>query len=136
MNEPSTYSISELSKHFDLTTRTIRFYESEGLLHPTRTNGKRIYQDKDLVRLRLILRGKRLGFSLSEIKTTMTLYDTQPDEVAQLQYVLETIEAHRKELLQKQHDITNTISDMKEVTKRIQMKLVTINNNIDQKKTP
>ncbi len=134
MTKPSTYTISELSKHFDITPRTIRFYEAEGLLSPKRTNHKRIYSEGDLVRLRLILRGKRLGFSLAEIKTTMTLYDTQPNEVAQLQYVLTTIETHRQELLQKQCDITNTMNDMAVVAERLQASLERMNDTTPPKK--
>lgn len=124
MNAQPTYSISDLSKHLDLTPRTIRFYETEGLLSPERVNGKRIYYERDLVRLKLILRGKRLGFSLAEIKTTLELYDTQPNETAQLNYVLTTIETHRQELLQKQQDITNTLDEMEAVAERIQAHLV------------
>ena len=123
MNSTVTYTISDLSKHFDLTPRTIRYYESEGLLNPVRDNGKRIYRERDLVRLKLILRGKRLGFSLAEIKTTMELYDTQPNESAQLRYVLETIESHRDELVQKQVDIENTLAEMQSVADNVQKKL-------------
>ena len=126
MNQNSTYSISDLSKHFDLTARTIRFYESAGLLSPKRDNGKRIYHERDLVRLKLILRGKRLGFSLNEIKTTMELYDTQPNETAQLEYVLTVIATHKKELLQKQMDIETTLEEMEAVVKNVQQKLETI----------
>ncbi len=124
MNTQSTYTISDLSKHLDLTLRTIRFYESEGLLSPERTNGKRVYHERDLVRLKLILRGKRLGFSLAEIKTTLELYDTQPNEAAQLKYVLAIIETHRHELLQKQQDITNTLDEMEAVAEQVQAHLV------------
>jgi len=123
MRNKPTFSISDLSKHFDLTPRTIRFYESEGLLTPLRENNKRIYSERDLVRLKLILRGKRLGFSLSEIKTTMELYDTQPSESAQLEFVLGTIEAHRRELQQKQIDIQNTLAEMDAVAENVQRKL-------------
>ncbi len=123
MNSKATYTISDLSKHFDLTPRTIRYYESEGLLNPVRDNGKRIYRERDLVRLKLILRGKRLGFSLAEIKTTMELYDTQPNESAQLRFVLETIEAHKNELEQKQVDIENTLAEMESVASSVQEKL-------------
>ncbi len=123
MNSTATYTISDLSKHFDLTPRTIRYYESEGLLNPVRDNGKRIYRERDLVRLKLILRGKRLGFSLAEIKTTMELYDTQPNESAQLRFVLETILAHKNELEQKQVDIENTLAEMESVADRVQEKL-------------
>ncbi len=126
MNTKALYSISDLSRHFDLTPRTIRFYESEGLLKPLRENNNRIYQERDLVRLKLILRGKRLGFSLAEIKTTMELYDTQPSEAAQLEFVLETIESHRQELKQKQLDIENTFAEMESVAEKIQQKLDSI----------
>ena len=123
MNNKPTYTISDLSKHFDLTPRTIRFYEAEGLLKPERENNKRIYSERDLVRLKLILRGKRLGFSLAEIETTMELYDTQPNESAQLEFVLETIESHRIELQQKQIDIQNTLAEMDAVAENVQKKL-------------
>ena len=123
MANPATYSISDLSRQFDLTSRTIRFYESEGLLAPVRENNRRIYHDRDMVRLKLILRGKRLGFSLAEIKTTMELYDTHPDEIAQLKYVLQTIEKHRNELKQKQADILATLNEMESVAQRVGNKL-------------
>lgn len=124
MNTQSTYTISALAKHLDLTLRTIRFYEAEGLLSPERAHGRRIYRERDLVRLKLILRGKRLGFSLAEIKTTLELYDTQPNETAQLKYVLAVIKTHRQELLQKQQDITNTLDEMEAVAERIRAHMV------------
>lgn len=123
MNKKPTYTISDLSKHFDLTPRTIRFYESEGLLSPVRDKNRRIYHERDLVRLKLILRGKRLGFSLAEIKTTMELYDNHPNEIAQLQFVLDTIETHRQELKQKQQDIINTLDEMDSVAEKARSKL-------------
>jgi DNA-binding transcriptional MerR regulator len=129
MNKKPTYSISDLTKHFDLTPRTIRFYESEGLLSPKRESGKRIYRERDLVRLKLILRGKRLGFSLGEIKTTMELYDTQPNETAQLNYVLAIIETHKQELFQKQQDIENTLEEMDAVAENLQQKLGTFTSS-------
>src|SRR5215470_14186477 len=72
------FTITQLSREFDVTTRTIRFYEDEGLLAPERRGQARIYGPRDRVRLRLILRGKRLGFSLSEIKEILDLYDREP----------------------------------------------------------
>ena len=128
MNKAKEYSISDLSRHFDLTPRTIRFYEAEGLLKPARKNNKRVYRERDMVRLKLILRGKRLGFSLAEIKTTMDLYDSEPNESAQLHFVLETIESHRQELEQKQLDIVNTLDEMDAVADRIREKLEKIDN--------
>ncbi|MCY4228968.1 MAG: MerR family DNA-binding transcriptional regulator [Gammaproteobacteria bacterium] len=119
MSSTKTYTISDLAKHFDLTTRAIRFYESEGLLLPKREKNRRIYDEKDRIRLKLILRGKRLGFTLSEIKTTMDLYDNQPNEIAQLEYVLRVIESHRKTLEQKHNDIKNTLTDMDEMSNKL-----------------
>ena len=123
MTENSTYSISELAKHFDVTPRTIRFYEDQALLKPARKNGKRIYNEGDFVRLKLILRGKRIGFSLSELQRTISLYDTQPDEKVQLLFVLETINSHRRELIERKEDIETTLADMDDVRDRIQSQL-------------
>ena len=123
MKSQKTYSISDLAKHFEVTTRTIRFYEDQGLLSPMRKNTVRVYNDRDRVRLQLILRGKRLGFSLAELNETLKLYDTTPDKKVQLEYVLNTIERHRRELKQKQQDIKRTLADMKKVENRILEKL-------------
>ncbi len=119
----STYSISALAAHFDITPRTIRFYEDQGLLSPERKNNRRVYRERDFVRLKLILRGKRLGFSLAEIRKTMELYDSEPNEKAQLVFVLDTINAHRQELQQRQQDIISTLDEMKTVSNRIKQKL-------------
>ena len=123
MSSKATYSISDLARHFALTPRTIRFYEAEKLLSPRREKNKRVYSERDLVRLKLILRGKRLGFSLAEIKTTMQLYDTHPNESEQLKYVLRTIRAHKQELKQKQMDISNTLDEMDSVAKQVRRRL-------------
>ena len=85
------YSISDLSKEFDVTTRAIRFYEDAGLLSPVRQNRNRLYTIRDRTRLKLILRGKRLGFSLNEIGEMFHLYDSEPGEVAQLNHILDKI---------------------------------------------
>lgn len=101
----NTFSIGELSKEFDVTTRTIRFYESEGLLAPTRSGQKRIYSDQDRVNLKLILRGKRLGFSLAESKDLIDLYDPESGNTKQLETLLEKIEQQRALLKQQLTDI-------------------------------
>jgi DNA-binding transcriptional MerR regulator len=119
MSPVKTYSISDLSRYFDVTPRAIRFYEDQGLLSPERINAQRVYNDGDFIRLKLILRGKRIGFSLAELKQTISLYDTQPDSKAQLQYVLETIDSHREELLERKQDIQTTLADMDDVQARI-----------------
>ncbi len=123
MSPVQSYTISELAKHFDVTPRAIRFYEDQGLLSPKRVNAQRVYNDGDFVRLKLILRGKRIGFSLAELKQTISLYDTQPDSKAQLQYVLETIDSHRQELLERKQDIETTLADMDDVQARIREQL-------------
>jgi DNA-binding transcriptional MerR regulator len=117
------YTISELARHFDVTPRAIRFYEDQGLLNPKRVNAQRVYNEGDFVRLKLILRGKRIGFSLAELKQTITLYDTHPDEKAQLQFVLDTIENHRQELIQRREDIETTLVDMDDVHQRVKEQL-------------
>ena len=78
-----SYGIAELAREFDITTRTVRFYEDKGLLSPERDGQRRIYGPRDRVRLKLIMRGKRLGLSLEEIGELMDLYDADPSEVTQ-----------------------------------------------------
>ena len=128
MPPANTFSISELAKHFDVTSRAIRFYEDQGLINPKRVNSQRVYIEGDFVRLKLILRGKRMGFSLAEIKQTISLYDSHPDEKAQLQYVLETIENHRRELIERKEDIETTLADMEDVHQRVKEQLNILGN--------
>ena len=106
------FSISELSQEFDVTTRAIRFYEDEGLLEPHRQGRQRVYSSRDRVRLKLILRGKRLGFSLSEIGDIIDMYDSEPGEVGQLQYFIEKISVRRKTLKQQRDDIEVTLKEL------------------------
>ena len=100
-----TYSISDLAKEFAITTRTIRFYEAEGLLCPQRDGQTRIYADHDRVNLKLILRGKRLGFSLAESKELIELYDPQSGNTRQLQTLLTKIQERRDALNEQLKDI-------------------------------
>jgi len=97
-----TFKISELAKEFDITTRSIRFYEDMGLIQPERKGTVRIYQRRDKIRLKLILRGKRLGFSLAEIRELFELYDAHQGET-QLVKMLNIIE-DKKAVLQRQLD--------------------------------
>ncbi len=92
------YTISELSSRLDVTPRTIRYYEELGLLQPERQQNRRQYTERDRVRLQLILRGRRLGFSLSEIQDMLDLYAADPSEVAQLRDVLRRGEAKLAEV--------------------------------------
>ncbi len=99
----STYTISDLAREFDVTTRTIRHYEDQGLLCPARQGVSRIFSARDRVRLKLALRGKRLGFSLNEIKEIFDLYDVSQDERQQLEVFLDKLEK-RKALLDRQRE--------------------------------
>lgn len=104
MDKP-TYSISDLAREFDVTTRTIRFYEEEGLLQPRRDGQSRVYSDQDRVKLKLILRGKRLGFSLAESRSLIEMYDPSGGNRKQLNALLEKIRARRHALQQQLTDI-------------------------------
>ncbi|MDI5890542.1 MerR family transcriptional regulator [Halomonas rhizosphaerae] len=96
------YTIGELARMFEVTPRTIRFYEQEGLLAPRREGQKRIYREKDRVRLKLTLRGKRLGFSLAEIREVVTMYDAMPDGNARQLWRLLEILADKRDNLERQ----------------------------------
>lgn len=107
-----TFSISDLSREFDVTARAIRFYEDKGLIAPMREGQRRIYTPRDRVRLMLILRGKRLGFSLSEIKDILDLYDTDMGESRQLELLLSKIGERRDALVAHRRDIDLTLSEL------------------------
>lgn len=104
MNTP-TYSISDLARELDITTRTIRFYEEQGMLSPERRGLERVYSARDKVTLKLILRGKRIGFSLAECRDLIGLYDPSGDNQKQLTTMLEKIAERRAQLDQQLLDI-------------------------------
>ncbi|GGZ11943.1 MULTISPECIES: MerR family transcriptional regulator [Shewanella] len=108
----TTYSISDLSREFDITTRSIRFYEDQGLLKPKRRGQTRIYSLKDRVRLKLILRGKRLGFSLGETRRLFELYDADKSSVSQLSTMLQLIEDKKTSLQQQMDDIKIVLMEL------------------------
>jgi DNA-binding transcriptional MerR regulator len=124
--ETSTWSIAELAAEYDVTLRTIRFYEDRGLLTPERRGTVRIYHPRDRVRLALVLRGKRLGFSLDEIATIVDMYDREPGEEGQLVYLLNQITTRRAELEQRRQDIDETLAELAEVEARCQADLNTL----------
>ena len=117
------YSIGELAKHFDITPRSIRFYEEHQLLMPERKGQRRIYYLKDKVRLKLILRGKRLGFSLAEISNLFKLYDTNPNSQAQLETMLELTKTKRAVLAQQLNDIQTLMNELNDVEARCEEEL-------------
>ena len=115
----SEYSISDLSQAFTVTPRTLRFYEQRGLIIPRRQGVTRIYSAADRVRLELALRGKRLGFSLEEIKEIIDIYEPkQVDDPRQLIFLLKKLHEKRKDLINKFNDIKETLNAMDAVEER------------------
>jgi DNA-binding transcriptional MerR regulator len=106
------YSIADLARDFDVTPRAIRFYEDQKLLSPRRRGQRRIYGARDRTRLKLILRGKRLGFSLGEIAEMIEMYDAPPGEAGQLALFLKRIAERRALLVQQREDIKVTLADL------------------------
>jgi DNA-binding transcriptional MerR regulator len=113
-----TWTITALAEEHDVTLRTLRHYEEIGLLSPERRGTSRVFHHRDRIRLRLILRGKRLGFSLPEIATIVDMYDDQPGEAGQLAYLLEQIGVRRAELAQRRRDIDDTLAELDVVEAR------------------
>lgn len=111
-----TYTISDLSKEFDLTTRAIRFYEDMGLLQPERSGPggrSRVYTPRDRTRLKLTLRAKRLGLSLTEAKDLIDMYDSPRDTVPQLKKFLQVLAMHREQLEAQLADLQATLDEVK-----------------------
>lgn len=111
----STFSIGELAREFDVTPRTIRFYEDQRLLAPKRagTGGRqRVYSQRDRTRLKLTLRGKRLGLSLSEIRDLICMYESPSDTAAQLERFLAVLARHRATLERQLHDLQETLAEI------------------------
>lgn len=117
------YSITELAREFDVTTRTIRFYEDKGLLKPRRDGQTRIYSPRDRIFLKLILRGKRIGFSLKESQEIIELYDPTSGNTFQLTQMLEKIADKTSELDQQIHDIEIMKMELAEAGQRCQAAL-------------
>lgn len=107
-----TYTIGELASEFDVTARAIRFYEDVGLLTPARAGRNRVYTHRDRTRLKLTLRGKRLGLTLSEIKQLVDLYEAGTDQAPQLRAFLDVLAAHRRALEQQREDIEITLAEI------------------------
>jgi DNA-binding transcriptional MerR regulator len=121
--QPVTYSISDLAKEFALTTRAIRFYEDEGLLAPRRSGRSRIYGERERVRIKLVLRGKRLGLSLSEIRELLDLYEATNSERPQLTKFLEVLSARRAMLAQQQEDIAVVLAEIDSLERQCRKRL-------------
>jgi DNA-binding transcriptional MerR regulator len=109
------YTIGELAEEFAITTRAIRFYEAKGLIAPARRGVARSYARRDRARLRLILRGKNLGFSLEEIAQYLKLYDADPTQITQTQMLLGRVERAIEDLQTKRADLDRTLKELKEI---------------------
>jgi DNA-binding transcriptional MerR regulator len=112
MNEPS-WTISELAREFSITPRTLRFYEDQGIVSPGRDGRNRIYSARDRTRLKLALRGKRLGLQLTEILSLIDMYDGPGDTITQLRQYKSVLEQHRSTLEQQRRDIEDTLNEIK-----------------------
>lgn len=106
------YTITELTREFEISTRTIRFYEDEGLIAPIRRGRTRLFRHSDRHLLKMILRGKRLGFSIAEIREIMQTYRTPPGEAGQLRAIVHRVGEKRRELEQKRRDIEDLLAEL------------------------
>ena len=130
----NTYTISELAGEFGVSSRALRLYEESKLLAPKREGTKRIYAERDRVRLRLVLRGKRLGWSLAEIRESFKLYDSSLGEEAQLYYLLEKLDARRKILETQKQDVDLALADLGEITDNARTVLSNIQSGKNKRK--
>lgn len=121
--ERGEFSIGELASEFDVTPRAIRFYEDHGLLTPRRAGQRRIYSPRDRTRLKLTLRGKRLGLTLSEIRELVDMYEPGRDERPQLVRFLSVLESHQASLLQQRADIEAQLSEILVFGKKLKKQL-------------
>jgi DNA-binding transcriptional MerR regulator len=115
MTQAMQFTITELAREFDVTPRAIRFYEDQGLLAPSREGAsglRRVYSSRDRTRLKLTLRGKRLGFTLSEIRKLLDLYDSPTGTTTQLRAFIETIATHREVLERQREDLDTTLAEL------------------------
>jgi len=121
--ERAEYSISELAREFEVTPRAIRFYEDQGLISPRRDGQRRVYTPRDRTRLKLTLRGKRLGLALSEIRELIDMYEPGRDARPQLERFLAVLETHKKDLIQQRADIEAQLSEIQAFEKRVRKQL-------------
>jgi DNA-binding transcriptional MerR regulator len=121
--ERAEYSISELAREFDVTPRAIRFYEDQGLISPRRDGTRRIYTPRDRTRLKLTLRGKRLGLTLSEIRELIDMYEPGRDERPQLKRFLAVLQNHREALLQQRADLEAQLTEIQTFEKKVRKRL-------------
>ncbi|MGL5857210.1 MAG: MerR family transcriptional regulator [Angustibacter sp.] len=118
-----TWTIAQLAAEFGVTHRTIRYYEDQGLLAPERRGNTRVFHPRDRARLTLVLRGKRLGFPLDQIRRIVDMYDDPPGHQGQLRYLLDQIDERRAELLQRRRDVAAALRELADLERRCQAEL-------------
>src|SRR4051794_24617617 len=118
-----TWTIAEVAEEFGITHRTVRYYEDVGLVSPERRGTVRVFHPRDRIRLQLVLRGKRLGFPLEEIRTIVDMYDQQPGEAGQLRYLLGQIGERRAELEERRRDVEAALAELDDLERRCQVDL-------------
>ena len=124
-----TYSISDLAEEFGVTARTIRFYEAENLIAPQRRGQTRVYAPRDRARLVLILRGKRVGFSLAEIKEMLDLYDMDGGRTVQLSHALKKFDERINALERQQADIEHSLAELRQARAKMELMLGGLSDN-------
>ena len=120
------YSITELTREFGVSTRTLRFYEDEGLIHPERRGRTRLYRSADRRLIQEILRGRRIGFTIAEIREVVQVYKEPPGEIGQLKLMMTRIDQKRDELRQKRKDIDETLSELDQAEEACLSRMVEI----------
>jgi DNA-binding transcriptional MerR regulator len=127
--EAATWTVGELAGDLGVTTRTLRFYESEGLITPARTGTSRIYDHRDRARMRLILRGKRFGMTLAEIREIVTMYDgAASSERRQLEKLLARLDEITDDLKARQRDLVKTMSEVSDVADQCRRRLAELSS--------
>jgi DNA-binding transcriptional MerR regulator len=109
------YTITELTREFGVSTRTLRFYEDEGLIHPERRGRTRLFRPADRRLIQEILRGRRIGFTISEIREIIQVYRDPPGEIGQLELLMKKVNEKREDLRQKRRDIDETLTELDNV---------------------
>ena len=120
------WTIAEVAEQFGVTHRTVRYYEDQGLVSPERRGTQRLYHPRDTVRLDLVLRGRRLGFALEEIRRIVDMYDQQPGEAGQLTYLLAQIADRRADLDQRRRDVEDALAELDDVERRCRRDLAAL----------
>ena len=130
-----TYTISDLAKEFGVTTRTMRFYEEKGMISPLRDGQKRLYSSADRVRIKLILRGKRIGMTLQECVDVIDMYDPEHNNAEQLHSLINKVKERREQLLQQKRDIDDMLTGLDELQSVCEQSLASKVTNNPHNKT-